>query len=133
MAELKPCPQCGVPPHIGYCCGEYFIYGDDPECPYCGNSFTEMHASEQGEIEAWNRREEKMANKKRLTEKHYSGEGYYLKCSSDCPNNNVCDYCEKLYKAIDRLGEYEDNAEKTVDAVEVVHARWGNGHCTSIM
>lgn len=48
----------------------------------------------------------------RLTEKHYSGNGYYLKCSSDCPNDGFCDDCEKLFNAIDRLGEYEDKAEQ---------------------
>ena len=58
MAELKPCPKCGVPPKIGYACGEYFVHGDDPECPYCGQNFTEMHSSEKLEIEAWNRRVE---------------------------------------------------------------------------
>ena len=58
MAELKPCPKCGVPPKLGYACGEYLVYGDDPECPYCGQSFAEMHSSEKLEIEAWNRRVE---------------------------------------------------------------------------
>ena len=48
----------------------------------------------------------------RLTEKHYSGNGYYLKCSSECPNDGFCDDCEKLFKVIDRLGEYEDKAEQ---------------------
>lgn len=48
----------------------------------------------------------------RMTEKHYSGNGYYLKCSSECPNDGFCDDCEKLFKAIDRLGEYEDKAEQ---------------------
>ena len=55
---LKPCPQCGKPPHLGYCCGEYFIYGDDPDCPFCGTAFVEMHSSIDPEIEAWNRRAE---------------------------------------------------------------------------
>lgn len=54
--ELLPCPRCGVPPHLGYCCGEYLIAGDDPGCPYCGNAFVEMHSSELMEIRAWNRR-----------------------------------------------------------------------------
>lgn len=58
MAELKNCPFCGVPPYVGYCCGEYMIFGDNPDCPYCGDSFTEMHSSEEMEIEAWNRRSE---------------------------------------------------------------------------
>lgn len=58
MVELKPCPKCGVPPKIGYACGEYLVYGDDPDCPYCGHDFTEMHSSEKLEVEAWNRRVE---------------------------------------------------------------------------
>ena len=61
-----------------------------------------------------------MANEKRLTEKHYNGKGYYLLCSGVILCDNKCDECEELYKAIDRLGEYEDKAEQTVDAVEVV-------------
>lgn len=48
----------------------------------------------------------------RLTDKHYSGKCYYLKCSSDCPNDGFCDDCEKLFEAIDCLGEYEDKAEQ---------------------
>ena len=56
MSELKPCPRCNVPPRLGYCCGEYFVHGDDPNCPYCGNAFTEMHCDELDEINAWNRR-----------------------------------------------------------------------------
>ena len=60
-----------------------------------------------------------MEKEMRLTEKHYSGKGYYLKCSGACPCDGMCDECDELYKAIDRLGEYEDKAEQTVDAVEV--------------
>ena len=56
MDGLKPCPRCGVPPRIGYCCGEYLVAGDDPTCPYCGDAFAEMHANKDMEIEAWNRR-----------------------------------------------------------------------------
>ena len=55
---LKACPRCGRPPHLDYCCGEYFIHGDDPECPYCGTAFSEMHSSIDMEIDAWNRRVE---------------------------------------------------------------------------
>lgn len=36
MAELKPCPVCGISPRIGYCCAEYFVAGEDPLCPVCG-------------------------------------------------------------------------------------------------
>ena len=58
MDELKPCPRCGGTPHLGFCCGEYLIYGDYPDCPICGDEFTEMHSNKELEIEAWNRRAE---------------------------------------------------------------------------
>jgi hypothetical protein len=55
--ELKPCPECGEVPEIGYCCGEYFIYHPSKVVGMCFcASFTEMHSSEHLEIEAWNRR-----------------------------------------------------------------------------
>lgn len=57
--RLRPCPRCRKPPHLGYCCGEYFISGDDPNCPYCGTAFSEMHSSIDMEINAWNRRARK--------------------------------------------------------------------------
>ena len=55
MAKLKPCPICRTVPKIGYACGEYFVSGDDDDCPGCGFAFTEMHSSEQQMREAWNR------------------------------------------------------------------------------
>lgn len=55
-ALLAPCPVCGQTPHLGYCCGEYFVYGDNPKCPCCGGTnFCEMHSNLRQEIEAWNR------------------------------------------------------------------------------
>ena len=45
MSELKPCPLCGVPPTLAYCFGEYMVYGEHDDCPYCGVAFTEMHSS----------------------------------------------------------------------------------------
>ena len=65
-----------------------------------------------------------MATEKRLTEKHYNGKGYYMKCSGLCRFDGHCANCDELVKIVDRLGEYEDKAEQTVDAVEVVHGRW---------
>ena len=56
--QLKPCPVCHKVPHLGYCCGEYYVSGDNPDCPGCGTAFTEMHSSPELEIEAWNRRTE---------------------------------------------------------------------------
>ena len=56
MAELKPCPVCGVPPKMAYVCGEYFVMGENDNCPYCGNAFTEMHSNERIMEDAWNRR-----------------------------------------------------------------------------
>lgn len=55
MAELKPCPICKKTPKIGYACGEYFVSGDDDDCPGCGFAFTEMHSSKKQMIDAWNR------------------------------------------------------------------------------
>lgn len=51
--KIKPCPQCKRVPLIGYVCGEYFITSTPATC-FC-SSFTEMHASKEQEIEAWNR------------------------------------------------------------------------------
>lgn len=61
-----------------------------------------------------------MATAKRLTEKHYNGKGYYMKCSGLCHFDGHCANCDELVKIVDRLGEYEDKAKQTVDAVEVV-------------
>ena len=68
-----------------------------------------------------------MATEKRLTEKHYNGKGYYMKCSGLCHFDGHCANCDELVKIVDRLGEYEDKAEQTVDAVPVIHGRWGTG------
>ena len=63
MAELKPCPQCGEVPEIGYACGEYFILPISKAIGTCVcSSFTEMHASKEQEIEAWNRRADSVKN-----------------------------------------------------------------------
>lgn len=43
-------------PEVGYACGEFFIMSavhPVGEC-FCGN-FTEMHSSEEKEIEVWNK------------------------------------------------------------------------------
>lgn len=56
VAHLAPCPVCGQTPNLGYCCGEYFVYGDNPTCHCCGGTnFCEMHSDPRLEIEAWNR------------------------------------------------------------------------------
>ena len=45
----------------------------------------------------------------RLTEKHYGTDGYFMKCSEDCANDDeMCGGCPYLDKIIDRLGAYED-------------------------
>lgn len=57
MNELKPCPECGEVPIIGYACGEYFVMSVSKPVGVCFcSNFTEMHASEEREIEVWNRR-----------------------------------------------------------------------------
>lgn len=55
---LRPCKVCGKVPAMGYCAAEYFVYGDDPHCPGCGNAYTEMHSSDTYMAECWNRRNE---------------------------------------------------------------------------
>lgn len=54
MLDLKPCPQCGEVPEIGYACGEYFIFSREEADCAC-NNFTEMHSTKEQEIKAWNR------------------------------------------------------------------------------
>lgn len=55
-----------------------------------------------------------MASEKRLTEKHYNGDGYYMKCSGTCSGAFLCDDCPEMGKLVDRLGELEDAAGKAV-------------------
>ena len=56
MADVLPCPECGEVPLIGYACGEYFVLPLSKPVGTCiCSSFYEMHASEEREIEAWNR------------------------------------------------------------------------------
>lgn len=52
--ELKPCPKCGYFPRLNYACGEFFMIGKR-DFPVCGG-FKEIHATEEQELEAWNRR-----------------------------------------------------------------------------
>lgn len=54
--ELKRCPVCGRVPSINYACGEYFVDGREG-CRFCGSggTFSEMHASKDREIDAWNK------------------------------------------------------------------------------
>ena len=82
-----------------------------------------------------------MATEQRLTEKHYNGKGYYMKCSGLCHFDGHCANCDELVKIVDRLGEYEDKAEQAVDAGPVIHGQWVNPcinryghpcHCCSV-
>lgn len=52
---VKRCPVCGRVPSISYACGEYFVDGREG-CSFCGvgGTFSEMHASRDGEVDAWN-------------------------------------------------------------------------------
>lgn len=60
-----------------------------------------------------------MANGQRLTEKHYDGKGYFMRCSERCRKTS-CDDCEELDKLVDRLGELEDKENRRKNTVEVV-------------
>ena len=47
----------------------------------------------------------------RLTDKHYSGDGYYMNCPGDCDIDD-CGGCIKFDALVDKLGEYEDAEEQ---------------------
>lgn len=44
---------------------------------------------------------------KRLTEKHYGADDYYMKCSEEC-ERDYCIDCPAFEALVDRLGAYED-------------------------
>lgn len=58
-----------------------------------------------------------MVSENRLTEKHYGGKGYYMLCSGVLRCDGKCGDCDELDKLVDRLGEFEDKAENTVEVV----------------
>lgn len=64
-SELKPCPQCGETPILGYVCGEYFILSLSKPVGtcFCG-CFCEMHSSEEREAEVWNEAVEREINRR---------------------------------------------------------------------
>lgn len=65
MAEIKPCPQCGETPIVGYACGDYFIMPLSKPLFMCAcSSFVPMHASEEREIEEWNKYVERWKSNK---------------------------------------------------------------------
>ncbi len=47
-----------------------------------------------------------------------------MRCSGSLECDGLCGNCDELEKVVNRLGEFEDQAEQTVDAVPVVHGRW---------
>lgn len=63
--ELKPCPQCGETPILGYVCGEYFIMSLSKPVGvcFCG-CFCEMHSSEELQAKVWNQAVEKELNRR---------------------------------------------------------------------
>lgn len=48
----------------------------------------------------------------RLTEKHYGGKGYYMKCSEKPGCNLKCGECGDYYRFVDRVAEFEDAQEE---------------------
>ncbi len=78
MDKIKACPNCGKIPRIRYACGEYFVVGGDEMCWLC-SEFTEMHATEQQEIEVWNQTVDKVLER-----------GL---CPFDGNNTNDCEAC----------------------------------------
>lgn len=44
----------------------------------------------------------------RLTEKHFDGNGHYMKCSGNHKCDGLCGNCEELDKIVNSLAAYED-------------------------
>ena len=61
----------------------------------------------------------------RLTERHYDGNGHYMKCSERSKCNGLCGNCDELEKIVDRLAAYEDTGLDPADiqAVCAIAAR----------
>ena len=55
----------------------------------------------------------------RLTDKHYTGDGYYMKCSGRLRCEDNCGECDQLDEVIDRLGAYEDTGLEPEEIREV--------------
>lgn len=50
--KLLECPYCHRVPTLGYCCGEYYIIGND-DCEACGR-FPSMRSSSCSVEQDWN-------------------------------------------------------------------------------
>lgn len=62
----------------------------------------------------------------RLTDNHYTGNGYYLKCSGAQKCAEHCEDCAKLEEAVNRLAAYEDTGltpEEVKDMAENAETR----------
>ena len=61
----------------------------------------------------------------RLTERHYDGNGHYMKCSGRSECDGLCGNCDELEKIVDRLAAYERTGLEPADiqAVCAVAAR----------
>lgn len=61
----------------------------------------------------------------RLTDKHYTGDGYYMKCSERLRCEDNCGECDQLDEIIDRLGAYEDTGlepEEIMECLDLIDA-----------
>lgn len=56
---------------------------------------------------------------KRLTEKHYGANDYYMACSENCAEDMDCIDCPSFDSLVDRLGTYE-NTGLTPEGVEAL-------------
>ncbi len=50
---LSRCVNCGCMMHMGYACGEHFVFPNGNGCDWC-NDFTEMHSTMEQERDVWN-------------------------------------------------------------------------------
>ena len=53
ITGLSNCPHCGTMMHMGYACGEHFIFPNGFGCMWC-RGYTEMHSTMEQTRDAWN-------------------------------------------------------------------------------
>lgn len=57
----------------------------------------------------------------RLTEKHYDGNGHYMKCSGENPEcDGLCGNCNELDKIVEKLAAYEDTGLEPGEVVDLM-------------
>jgi hypothetical protein len=54
ITGLSDCTNCGCKMHMGYACGEHFVFPSGIGCDWC-RGYTEMHSTLEQTLDAWNK------------------------------------------------------------------------------